>query len=100
NKEAFRLAGLEWNGHTDLLAHLTGSPHVAMMFYSEALRVVLATVHIPLAQAARAAAALPPCPHRPDRAEAAAVRHHGAANRGRRTQSARRRAWAVRRRGA
>src|SRR5882762_4385392 len=50
NKEAFRLAGLEWSGHTDLLAHLTGARDVAMMFYSEALRVVLATVHIPLAQ--------------------------------------------------
>jgi 4-hydroxythreonine-4-phosphate dehydrogenase len=49
NKEAFRLAGLPWNGHTDLLAHLTGTPHVAMMFHSPALRVVLATVHIPLA---------------------------------------------------
>jgi 4-hydroxy-L-threonine phosphate dehydrogenase PdxA len=30
NKEAFHLAGLPWTGHTDLLAHLTGSPHVAM----------------------------------------------------------------------
>jgi 4-hydroxythreonine-4-phosphate dehydrogenase len=49
NKEAFRLAGLPWTGHTDLLAHLTGSAHVAMMFHSEALRVVLATIHIPLA---------------------------------------------------
>jgi 4-hydroxythreonine-4-phosphate dehydrogenase len=48
NKEAFRLAGLEWAGHTDLLAHLTGASHVAMMFWAEALRVVLATVHIPL----------------------------------------------------
>ena len=54
NKEAFRLAGLEWSGHTDLLAHLTGSQHVAMMFYSEVLRVVLATVHIPLAAVPRA----------------------------------------------
>ena len=53
NKEAFRLAGLPWNGHTDLLAHLTGAPHVAMMFYSEALRVVLATVHVPLAEVPR-----------------------------------------------
>jgi 4-hydroxythreonine-4-phosphate dehydrogenase len=50
NKEAFRLAGLRWTGHTDLLAHLTGSKHVAMMFDSEALRVVLATVHIALAE--------------------------------------------------
>jgi 4-hydroxythreonine-4-phosphate dehydrogenase len=54
NKEAFRLAGLPWSGHTDLLAHLTGAPHVAMMFYSEGLRVVLATVHIPLADVPRA----------------------------------------------
>jgi 4-hydroxythreonine-4-phosphate dehydrogenase len=54
NKEALRLAGLPWNGHTDLLAHLTGSKHVAMMFESEALRVVLATVHVPLADVPRA----------------------------------------------
>jgi len=54
NKEAFRLAGLPWAGHTDLLAHLTGAPDVAMMFYSEALRVVLATIHVPLADVPRA----------------------------------------------
>jgi len=49
NKEALRLGGLPWSGHTDLLAHLTGAKRVAMMFYSERLIVVLATVHIPLA---------------------------------------------------
>lgn len=54
NKEAFRLAGLPWHGHTDLLAHLTGARDVAMMFYSETLRVVLATIHIPLAEVPRA----------------------------------------------
>lgn len=54
NKEAFRLAGLQWSGHTDLLAHLTGARHVAMMFHSDALRVVLATVHIALADVPRA----------------------------------------------
>jgi 4-hydroxythreonine-4-phosphate dehydrogenase len=54
NKEAFRLAGLQWAGHTDLLAHLTGARHVAMMFHSEPLRVVLATVHIALADVPRA----------------------------------------------
>jgi 4-phospho-D-threonate 3-dehydrogenase / 4-phospho-D-erythronate 3-dehydrogenase len=48
NKEAFAAAGLPWPGHTELLAHLTGAPRVAMMFYAEALRVVLATVHVPL----------------------------------------------------
>jgi 4-hydroxythreonine-4-phosphate dehydrogenase len=53
NKEAFRLAGLPWSGHTDLLAHLTGAAHVAMMFYSDELRVVLATVHVALADVPR-----------------------------------------------
>jgi 4-hydroxythreonine-4-phosphate dehydrogenase len=48
NKEAFAAAGIPWPGHTDLLAHLTGAHRVAMMFYAEALRVVLATVHVPL----------------------------------------------------
>lgn len=50
NKEAFAAAGLPWRGHTELLAHLTNAPRVAMMFYAEALRVVLATVHIPIAE--------------------------------------------------
>jgi 4-hydroxythreonine-4-phosphate dehydrogenase len=54
NKEAFRLAGLRWAGHTDLLAHLTGAEHVAMMFHSDELRVVLATVHLALADVPRA----------------------------------------------
>jgi 4-hydroxythreonine-4-phosphate dehydrogenase len=53
NKEAFALAGLPWKGHTDLLAHLTGATQVAMMFYSEPLRVVLATIHVPLAEVPR-----------------------------------------------
>ena len=48
NKEAFAAAGLAWRGHTDLLAELCGVRHAAMMFWSERLRVVLATVHIPL----------------------------------------------------
>jgi len=48
NKEAFAAAGLPWPGHTDLLAHLTGAKRVAMMFHADALRVVLATVHVPL----------------------------------------------------
>ncbi len=54
NKEAFAAAGLRWPGHTELLAELTGARRVAMMFYAEALRVVLATVHIPLADVPRA----------------------------------------------
>ena len=48
NKEAYSAAGLKWRGHTDLLAHLCGAPDVVMMFWSDRLRVVLATVHVPL----------------------------------------------------
>ncbi len=54
NKASFAAAGLEWKGHTDLLAHLCGVRDVAMMFWSRELRVVLATVHIPLAEVPRA----------------------------------------------
>jgi 4-hydroxythreonine-4-phosphate dehydrogenase len=54
NKEAFAAAGLPWPGHTELLAHLTGAPRVAMMFHSDVLRVVLATIHIPLSEVPRA----------------------------------------------
>ena len=50
NKLAFARAGLPWKGHTDLLGHLTGSSRVAMMFWSEPLKVVLATVHVPLSE--------------------------------------------------
>jgi 4-hydroxythreonine-4-phosphate dehydrogenase len=53
NKEAFALAGLPWRGHTELLAHLTGAPSVAMLFHADALRVVLATIHEPLASVPR-----------------------------------------------
>jgi 4-phospho-D-threonate 3-dehydrogenase / 4-phospho-D-erythronate 3-dehydrogenase len=53
NKEAFALAGLPWRGHTDLLAALTGARRVAMMFYSRPLRVILATVHVAIADVPR-----------------------------------------------
>jgi 4-hydroxythreonine-4-phosphate dehydrogenase len=54
NKEAFAAAGIPWRGHTDLLAHLTGARRIAMMFHADVLRVVLATVHIPLAEVPQA----------------------------------------------
>ena len=54
NKEAFAAAGVPWRGHTELLAHLTGAARFAMMFYADELRVVLATVHIALAEVPRA----------------------------------------------
>ena len=53
NKLAFARAGLPWKGHTDLLGHLTDSPQVAMMFWSPSLRVVLATIHVALADVPR-----------------------------------------------
>ena len=53
NKLGFSRAGLPWKGHTDLLAHLTRAPRVAMMFWSEPLKVVLATVHVPLTDVPR-----------------------------------------------
>jgi 4-hydroxythreonine-4-phosphate dehydrogenase len=53
NKEAFALAGLPWRGHTELLAHLTGAPFAAMMFHTDVLRVVLATIHVPLSEVPR-----------------------------------------------
>ena len=54
NKAAFAAAELPWRGHTDLLAHLCGVDEAVMMFWSEAIRVVLATVHIPLADVSAA----------------------------------------------
>jgi 4-hydroxythreonine-4-phosphate dehydrogenase len=53
HKEAFAACGVPWKGHTELLGHLTGSGQVAMMFHSEPLRVVLATVHVPLVDVPR-----------------------------------------------
>src|SRR5688500_8960760 len=53
NKLAFSRAGLPWKGHTDLLGHLTAATQVAMMFWSEPLKVILATVHVPLSEVPR-----------------------------------------------
>ena len=46
--------GFPHPGHTEFLAHLCGTPHVVMMLACDALRVVPATIHIPLAEVARA----------------------------------------------
>jgi 4-hydroxythreonine-4-phosphate dehydrogenase len=53
NKLAFAHAGLPWKGHTDLLKHLCHARRVAMMFHAPELKVVLATVHVPLADVPR-----------------------------------------------
>ncbi len=54
NKAALTAAGLPWRGHTELLAHLCGVSDPVMLFWSERLKVALATVHIPLAEVPRA----------------------------------------------
>jgi len=55
NKRAMRMAGADFPGHTELLANLAGVPEsdARMMFWSERLRVVLETVHVPLADVPR-----------------------------------------------
>ena len=50
-KEALRLAGHDWPGHTELLAHLAGNPPVRMMLANTELRTVLVSIHVSLAQA-------------------------------------------------
>jgi 4-phospho-D-threonate 3-dehydrogenase / 4-phospho-D-erythronate 3-dehydrogenase len=48
NKKSFNLGGYHFPGHTEFLAHLTGSGEFAMAFFSPALRVALLTIHVPL----------------------------------------------------
>lgn len=48
SKEAVKLAGFDWPGHTELLAHLTGTKDFAMMLVGGPLRVVLVTTHLPI----------------------------------------------------
>jgi 4-hydroxythreonine-4-phosphate dehydrogenase len=47
-KESWKLAGYHFPGHTELFAERTGSRRYNMMFTGGPLRVVLATVHMPL----------------------------------------------------
>ena len=48
HKHALHLAGYQYPGLTEFLAHLTGGTDVAMMLATGALRVVLVTTHLPL----------------------------------------------------
>src|SRR4029078_5659030 len=47
-KESWKLAGYHYPGHTELFAQRTNSRRFAMMFAGAPLKVVLATVHMPL----------------------------------------------------
>jgi 4-hydroxythreonine-4-phosphate dehydrogenase len=53
NKRALFLAGYSFPGHTEFLAHLTGSEEYAMAFVAANLRIVLLSTHVPLAEAIR-----------------------------------------------
>ncbi len=48
NKKHLNEAGFHYPGHTEFLACLGGSSEVAMAFLTEKLKVVLATIHVPL----------------------------------------------------
>jgi 4-hydroxythreonine-4-phosphate dehydrogenase len=48
NKTWLQRAGFSYAGHTEFLADLAGAPEVAMAFLTERLKVVLATIHLPL----------------------------------------------------
>jgi 4-phospho-D-threonate 3-dehydrogenase / 4-phospho-D-erythronate 3-dehydrogenase len=51
SKEAMHAAGHRFPGHTELLAHLTGTPEVSMMLVAPGLRVVHVTTHLGLIDA-------------------------------------------------
>ena len=51
SKEALHAAGHKYPGHTELLAHLTGTPEVSMMLVAPKLRVIHVTTHIGLLDA-------------------------------------------------
>lgn len=48
SKEALKMAGILWPGHTEMLAELTGTSDYAMMLTGGPLRVILATIHTSL----------------------------------------------------
>ncbi len=51
NKEALHAAGHIFPGHTEMLAHLSGTPEVSMMLMAPRLRVIHVTTHIGLRHA-------------------------------------------------
>jgi 4-hydroxythreonine-4-phosphate dehydrogenase len=53
NKRALFLGGYSFAGHTEFLAHLTGTEEYAMAFVAANLRIVLLSTHVPLAEAIR-----------------------------------------------
>lgn len=52
-KEAWKLAGIQYPGHTEFLAERTGTDDVRMMLTSDQISCVLVTIHVPLADVPR-----------------------------------------------
>ena len=50
HKEAMRLGGVDFPGHTEILAERTGTKNYAMMLANPELRVILVTIHLPLSK--------------------------------------------------
>ena len=50
NKESMHATGIDFPGHTEILAERSKTPHVAMMLVNDQLRVMLVTIHIALAE--------------------------------------------------
>ncbi len=48
SKSGFKLAGIDFPGHTEILAHYTKTKDYRMMFIGKKLKVILHTIHIPL----------------------------------------------------
>jgi 4-hydroxythreonine-4-phosphate dehydrogenase len=51
SKNALKLAGFHYPGHTEFLAELTGTSEFAMSFFADKLRVVLLSTHLSLLEA-------------------------------------------------
>lgn len=48
SKEALKMAGFKWPGHTEMIAELTATDEYAMMLAGRNLRVILVTIHVPI----------------------------------------------------
>ncbi len=53
NKEAMKAGGINYPGHTEILADQSGAKSYAMMLANDELRVVLVTIHVPLGEVGR-----------------------------------------------
>ncbi len=54
NKAAMKAAGIDYPGHTEILAERAGTADYAMMLANDELRVLLVSIHVSLAEAIRA----------------------------------------------